>query len=38
MSVMGLIAGIKRVSYHVLFLILSKTNRVNIPARNGMPR
>ena len=38
MSVIGLIAGIKLSSYQFLPLTRSRTNRVIIPARKGMPR
>ena len=37
-SVIGLIAGMNRVSYHVLPLALQQHERVSMPARNGMPR
>ena len=37
-SVIGLMRGINRFSYHSRPLALSSTNRVSIPAKKGIPR
>ncbi len=36
--VTGEIFGMKTRSYHSLPLVLTRTNRVSMPARNGIPR